>query len=107
MNYAEAKKMLEGCGQEHVLAWWKKISKEEQKALLAQIAKIEPKSLAYCQKALKAGTTAVDNSKGVAPKVAVLKGRKLAEAVEAGEKELKAGRVAALLVAGGQGSRLG
>ena len=107
MNYAEAKKMLEGCGQEHVLAWWKKISKEEQKALLAQIAKIEPKSLAYCQKALKAGTTAVDNSKGVAPNVAVLKGRKLAEAVEAGEKELKAGRVAALLVAGGQGSRLG
>ena len=72
MNYAEAKKMLEGCGQEHVLAWWKKISKEEQKALLAQIAKIEPKSLAYCQKALKAGTAAVDNSKGVAPKVAVL-----------------------------------
>ena len=107
MNYAEAKKMLEGCGQEHVLAWWKKISKEEQKALLAQIAKIEPKSLAYCQKALKAGTAAVDNSKGVAPKVAVLKGRKLAEAVEAGERELKAGRVAALLVAGGQGSRLG
>ena len=107
MNYAEAKKMLDKCGQGHVLAWWKKLSKTGQKALLEQIAKIEPKSLAYCQKALKAGIAAVDNSKGRAPKVAVLKGKKLAEAVAIGEKELKAGRVAALLVAGGQGSRLG
>ncbi len=107
MNYAEAKKLLEGCGQQHVLAYWKKLSKAEQKSLLGQIAKIEPKSLAYCQKALKAGMLAVDNSKGLAPKVAVLKGKKLAAAVAAGEKELKAGRVAALLVAGGQGSRLG
>ena len=107
MNYVEAKKMLDGCGQGHVLASWKKLSKEGQKALLAQVAKIEPKSLAYCQKALKAGSSAVDNSKGAAPKVAVLKGKKLAEAVAVGEKELRAGRVAALLVAGGQGSRLG
>ena len=107
MNYAEAKKMLDKCGQGHVLAWWNKLSKKGQNALLEQVGKIDPKSLAYCQKALKAGTTAIDNSKGKAPKVAVLKGKKLAEAVAIGEKELKAGRVAALLVAGGQGSRLG
>ena len=107
MNYAEAKKMLDKCGQGHVLAWWNKLSKKGQGALLEQIGKIDPKSLAYCQKALKAGTAAIDNSKGKAPKVAVLKGKKLAEAVAIGEKELKAGRVAALLVAGGQGSRLG
>ena len=107
MNYAAAKKMLDKCGQGHVLAWWNKLSKKGQNALLEQIEKIDPKSLAYCQKALKAGMTAVDNSKGKAPKVAVLKGKKLADAVALGEKELKAGRVAALLVAGGQGSRLG
>ena len=107
MNYAEAKKMLDKCGQGHVLAWWNKLSKKGQSALLEQVGKIDPKSLAYCQKALKAGTTAIDNSKGKAPKVAVLKGKKLADAVALGEKELKSGRVAALLVAGGQGSRLG
>ena len=107
MNYAEAKKMLDKCGQGHVLTWWNKLSKKGQNALLEQIGKIDPKSLAYCQKALKAGTTAIDNSKGKAPKVAVLKGKKLADAVALGEKELKSGRVAALLVAGGQGSRLG
>jgi len=107
MNYAEAEKLLKGCGQEHVLAYWKKLNKKEQEALLAQIATIDPKSVKYCQSALAKGAEVPDSSKGKAPKVAVLKGKKLAEAVAAGEKELRAGRVAALLVAGGQGSRLG
>ena len=107
MNYAEAEKMLKKCGQEHVLAYWKKLGRTEQAALLGQVATIEPKSLAYCRKALQTGAEVPDSSKGKAPKVAVLKGKKLAEAVAAGEKELRAGRVAALLVAGGQGSRLG
>ncbi len=107
MNYAEAEKLLKKCGQEHVLAHWKNLKKTEQEALLVQVATIDPKSVAYCQKALKTGADVSDSSKGKAPKVAVLKGKKLAEAVAAGEKELKAGRVAALLVAGGQGSRLG
>lgn len=107
MNYTEAEKMLKSCGQEHVLAYWKKLSKKERTALLEQIAAIEPKNVKYCQSALKAGGAVADSSKGKAPKVAVLKGAALKRAVAAGEKELKAGRVAALLVAGGQGSRLG
>lgn len=107
MKYAEAEKLLKQCSQEHVLAQWKDLNKAEREALLAQIATIEPKNLAQCREALAQGGVAVDNSAGKAPKVATLKGRKLAEAVEAGERELRAGRVAALLVAGGQGSRLG
>ena len=107
MNYAEAEKTLKSCGQEHVLAYWKKLSKKEQTALLEQIATIEPKNVKYCQQALKAGGAVADSSKGKAPKVAELKGAALKKAIAAGEKELKAGRVAALLVAGGQGSRLG
>ena len=107
MNYEEAEKLLKGCGQEHVLAYWKKLSKKDQTALLAQIAKIRPKDVKYCAAALKKGGDAIDSSKGKAPKVAELKGAALKAAVAAGEKELKAGRVAALLVAGGQGSRLG
>ena len=107
MNYAEAEKMLKACGQEHVLAYWKKLDAAERKALLGQIAKIEPKSVRYCQEALRKGGDVLDSSKGKAPKVAELKGAALTKAVAAGEKELRAGRVAALLVAGGQGSRLG
>ena len=107
MNYQEAEKLLAKCSQEHVLAWWKKLGRTERESLLAQIETLDPKSLAHCAEALKKGVEIPDSSKGVAPKVALLKGKKLAEAVAAGEKELKAGRVAALLVAGGQGSRLG
>ena len=107
MTYDEAVKMLAKCGQEHVLAFWKKLGKNDREALLAQIAKIEPKSVAQCAKTLQEGAEVPDSSKGKAPKVAVLKGKALAAAVATGEKELRAGRVAALLVAGGQGSRLG
>ena len=107
MNYADAEKMLKTCGQSHVLAYWSKLGKKERAALLEQIATIDPKSVKRCQAALTAGAEVPDSSKGKAPKVAELTGKKRASAVAAGEKELRAGRVAALLVAGGQGSRLG
>ena len=107
MNYAEAEKVLNGCGQGHVLSGWAKLSKKDRAALLAQIARIDKKDVARCRAALSAPSAAAANGGGVAPKVAVLKGAALAKAVAAGERELKAGRVAALLVAGGQGSRLG
>jgi len=107
MNYAQAQKLLKSCQQEHVLAYWKKLSKFEQQKLLEQIAKIDVKDIRYCQTALKHGGAVADSSRGVAPKVAELKGVALKKAISAGEKELSAGRVAALLVAGGQGSRLG
>ena len=59
------------------------LNKKEQEALLAQIATIDPKSVKYCQSALAKGAEVPDSSKGKAPKVAVLKGKKLAEAVAA------------------------
>ena len=107
MNYTEAERLLKSCGQEHVLAYWKRLAKNERKELLAQVATIEPKSLKQCAAALETGGDRFDSSTGLAPKVAELSGAALKKAVAAGEKELRAGRVAALLVAGGQGSRLG
>ncbi len=107
MNYTEAERLLKSCGQEHVLAYWKRLAKSERKELLAQVATIEPKSLKQCAAALETGGDRFDSSTGLAPKVAELSGAALKKAIAAGEKELRAGRVAALLVAGGQGSRLG
>jgi len=107
MNYAEAQAALRGCGQEHVLAFWKQLGKKDRESLLAQVSTIDPKSVKQCAASLAKGVEVPDSSKGKAPKVAVLKGVALKKAIAAGERELESGRVAALLVAGGQGSRLG
>ena len=108
MTYDEAKSVLEKNGQRHVLQFWKQLSAKEREALLAQVESIDFKELKRCASIL-AGGGAVSAKKGkpTAPKVAQLKGAALKKAVEAGEKELAAGHVGVLLVAGGQGSRLG
>ena len=107
MKYEEAETMLKKCAQDHVLAFWSKLSKDEKAALLSQIETLDPKSVKRCAQTLQNGSETPDSSKGKAPKVALLKGKALQEAVAVGEKELRQGKVAALLVAGGQGSRLG
>ena len=108
MTYEQAKMLLEKNGQEQVLRFWKKLSKAEQAALLAQIETIDFTELQRCASMLGADApTAAKKGKPTAPKVAELKGTALKKATAAGEKELKAGHVGVLLVAGGQGSRLG
>ena len=111
MKFDEAKRLLAKQGQEHLLGHWAKLTAAERKALLAQIADMDFKAVARCAAVLKAQRegTAPAAKMGVptAPKVAQLKGTARARAVAAGEKELRAGHVGVLLVAGGQGSRLG
>ncbi len=108
MTYEQAVALLKRNGQEQILRFWKKLSAAERKALLAQIATIDFKEVKRCQGILAdKGAGSVKKGKPTAPKVAELKGAALKKAVAAGERELAAGRVGALLVAGGQGSRLG
>ena len=114
MNYSEAKKVLEANGQTHVLDFWGKLGAKARKALLAQVATIDFKELARCRSMLPAFAgnkaeklCAKRIAAPTAPKVAELKGKAYASAVAAGAKELASGRVGVLLVAGGQGSRLG
>ena len=115
MNYIQAMKMLEENGQEGLLAFWGKLDAKARKALLAQIAAIDFKELARCRAMLPGQCGSAANAAKekrasaapTAPKVAELKGSALVRAFAAGAKELSAGKVAVLLVAGGQGSRLG
>ena len=108
MNYDQALALLKKNGQEQVLRYWKKLSAAERKGLLAQIETLDFKAIKYCQSVLAArNEPPAKKGKPTAPKVHELKGKLLKEAVAAGEKELSAGRVGVILVAGGQGSRLG
>ena len=110
MTYDEAKKVLARHGQEHVLAFWKSLKPAARTALLEQIASIDFAAVKRCAALLaesRAGAPVAKKAKPVAPKVAELKGRARAAAYAAGEKEIAAGRVGVILVAGGQGSRLG
>ena len=112
MNYIQTRKLLEANGQGHLLRFWDRLDANGRKSLLRQIGTIDFAELDRCRSMLPGGAqgTAAANVKGpapTAPKVAELKGKALADAIAAGERELRAGRVAVLLVAGGQGSRLG
>ena len=62
MNYAEAESLLKKCGQQQVLAHWPKLGKKDRESLLAQIATLDPKSLARCQKALAEGAVPPDGA---------------------------------------------
>ncbi len=108
MNYQNLKKQLIAYGQEHVLAFWSELTSVQQQELAGQIEKIDfnllNKLIRKTQHVQEyfSGKMEPDN-------VVSLKERKErdTEMRELGEALLRDGRVAAFLVAGGQGSRLG
>lgn len=103
------RKILKEHGQEHVLAFWDRLDPVQQKGLLAQLKSIDFKNIAKMKRMLEAaGSAAQEAAKELRPAPAmVLEGSKQKSAIAEGEKALAAGRVGVLLVAGGQGSRLG
>lgn len=108
MTYDEAKALLTANGQAQVLKFWDTLGADEQKALLEQIATLDFAAIGRMQAMLKnAGTPAAAAGAFEPAAVEIPEGDALAACVEKGEALLKAGKVAVLLVAGGQGSRLG
>jgi len=98
-------------GQEHVFAWWDQLRSEERAALLDQAARIDLASLERTHRELGRGAAPAERKLGPI-EVERLPGhggdaRRTAAARDRGEALLRAGRVAALVVAGGQASRLG
>lgn len=108
MTYQEAKRVLDSYGQGHVLKFWDCLNSAQQTSLLAQIEALDFKTISRIQALLKtgeAGAVALGEVKP-APVVSLRPGQE-AEPLAIGEKAIKAGQVGVILVAGGQGTRLG
>ena len=98
---------LQQFGQEHVLRWWDELNNEERQTLLKQLAALDLAELQrlYEQRDHTYSVPAAERIEPV-PVVAHDSPRN-AEVRPLGEAALRAGAVAVLVVAGGQGSRLG
>ena len=103
---SEAEKRLAVYGQQHVLRWFDELSEQRQQRLLDQLAALD---LDWLQRVQASTAAEVHGDRHVSPCEDVVRAGDAneREALEAGEQALRDGRVAALVVAGGQGSRLG
>ena len=104
MNYNEALEKLKECGQEHVLRYFEDLSEDEKQGLLEQIELTD-------FSVIEQGKNASAAKKG---KISPLESLELDAINENKERytmlgmdAIKAGKVAAVLLAGGMGTRLG
>lgn len=103
---AELKQRLQKYGQEHVLAWWDKLDDRQRRQLLQQLERIDLEKLGGLY-ARREESFEVPASERIAPIPVVRFESDNREARALGERSLREGGVAVILVAGGQGSRLG
>ncbi len=104
-------KLLQPHGQEHLLAHWAQLSPAEREQLATEIRDIDfPRVAKLAKGESKAQDWGALSARAKSPRAIRLKGPAEFSADAArnrGEEALKAGEVGAILVAGGQGTRLG
>lgn len=103
--------LLKTHGQEHLLAHWSRLSPAEREQLAGQIREIDfPRIAKLAKGESKTEDWGALSARAKSPRAIRLKGTLEFSADEArrrGEQALRAGEVGAILVAGGQGTRLG
>lgn len=103
---------LKQAGQDHVLKWWNELEEKSQHKLINQIESIDLKLIQRLGALLKENTNhGVPLKMTPAPVISLPKTTEEHQAAIAakkvGENIIRAGKVAAFVVAGGQGTRLG
>jgi len=113
-NYENIKKMLKNHHQDHLLAFWDQLDKDQRRNLLAQIQQLDLEKIDFwvthfvknlAPAAINADFTPAFSYNPI-PDGPQQK-RKYSKAVKLGKELISAGKVAAFVVAGGQGTRLG
>ncbi|HEX3726539.1 MAG TPA: UTP--glucose-1-phosphate uridylyltransferase, partial [Pirellulales bacterium] len=99
-------------GQEHVLAFWDELDAARQDALAAQITSLRLQEIDGLFRSVTVGENWTELARRALPPPAVrLHGRQHSispqQALDRGQQALAQGHVGAILVAGGQGTRLG
>jgi UDP-N-acetylglucosamine/UDP-N-acetylgalactosamine diphosphorylase len=105
MKLEEAKKKLEQFGQEHVLKYYDELSEAQKEALLDQIDQTDFAILENCKNLGKGGERG-EFAPLAAMQLSEIEAKK-DEFTKIGIETIKAGKVAAVLLAGGMGTRLG
>ena len=104
----ELEEKYHAAGQGHVFKYWSELTVKEQKDYLVQLNNIDlERSLRAWSPALCNNAEKTDLTQATAIDGTNLKGDELSEFSKQGEGILAEGRIAALTVAGGQGTRLG
>jgi len=104
MNYEEARKKMSDIGQEHVFRFFDELSDIQKRTLLQQIAEID-------FSVLRRINHGAGDERGVFAPLAAMQRSEIEareqELHDVGVKTIKEGKTAALLLAGGMGTRLG
>jgi UDP-N-acetylglucosamine/UDP-N-acetylgalactosamine diphosphorylase len=114
-EYERIRRQLQEHHQEHILTFWPELDPRERRDLLDQTRELDLAKIDDWVEHLVKGAPApavVTQGFGPAPSYSpeprdAAQRRKYREAIELGEKLIAQGKVAALTVAGGQGTRLG
>lgn len=111
MRAADPRRPLEDHGQGHVLHFWESLSEDEKNHLAQQVEGVDFPLVERLTQDWILTHPSPDSFTGIDPVPVIpaseLDGPGVREALEAGEEVLRAGRVGLVLVAGGQGTRLG
>ncbi len=111
--YEETRTLFASHGQEHVLSGWDTLSEIQRKKLLTECARIDFDWLAkrwnefLAAETESASAMRIDSAPVERLPAAETDKTRWAEAKAVGEEKIRRGAVAAFLVAGGQGTRLG